>query len=171
MPKPTDQYDMPAQAAAATRRQQASMDARAGQLRQEAATKSLQENLNRNTQPLSTSHQPPIIIGGPYPGKPSRPSKPTASSGSKGLFGIAALVALLTALAFYALPQIHNYFGGYTGNSYIAVVVVASLIASGATMLVIGAIVTAIEWVRNNPLKVAVFIALLFGAGYIHYFR
>src|SRR5271167_3486309 len=85
------------------------------------------DNYNIGPQPPPIHPQPPIIRGDPSPSRPSRPSKPTASSGSKALFGIAALVALLTALGFYALPQIHNYFGGYTGNSYIAVVVVASL--------------------------------------------
>jgi hypothetical protein len=143
-------------------------DAAAAAARRQDATDRFLRDIYPPPPPPPKYSEPQTYLGEPPPIRRFHRPEPM-EFGHKLLFALAGLAALLTALAFWTLPQIHAYFSGFTGNAYIAVTAVASLIAAGATMAVICAVVSAVHWVRENWIAIAAVIVVI--VGILYYFH
>jgi hypothetical protein len=163
---PTDQYDMPAQAQRAAREQQARLDARWQQYRQDKANESFQRQMAANTSyRASSSASAPPIYDLPITDAVTSSTKDPVQKVLTWTIGTAVL---LTILAFYAFPPITSHIRDFTPLGHAVATGVAAIIVAFITLAVVGIALGIINYVRSHPLQIAVICGLA-AYGWYHF--
>jgi hypothetical protein len=109
-------------------------------------------SFNRQQAALN-SYRPPSAPPSPvydYPAG-SAQSAPTASK-YRAARNLGIIAAVLTALLVYAVPHISGQLAQISGAGHGATAIGAGLTAGFVTLVIVGIIISIVEWIKNHPL-------------------